>query len=1072
MNTKINNKGFTLVELVITMVILVIIVLSVMKIQYFMSRQTIRIKEKAFATQKVIQMMEELRSLVSGSEKEKINVLDDYDDGVAYKPVLTTDKNVTDPSTVSSDNVSVSNGWKYVRRISVFKVPEESFVRKVYVRVYRSSPSNPSASPEILAETMSILKTISSPYVPTQVMDLYVLAIENVPGWWTNLWTMRPMFEGIIQDLQTRCTGFEIRTHWITRLSYGRDQQYLPYINRADFTGSIVMPSVYLYPGKTQKVDGGEYYFYDPDRMQCRVNVDGVPKNGPVTDAKSYAMSDRYNNAVRYPDELRIYNAAVAATPLGNPPPEISLRMLLEELNSGDINSNKNIILVNLHGELLPVPPIRNYSDAAKDPQSFPYERVVSHPENLRYPNNSNITLRVYAYFMDPGSHPGNPTLPVATVFIPDKNIPTGSIEVTRIVGSDSVNYQSSVVTEDPARYEVSHPIVGTTLIKLYNTPLRHPEAPDNTGLSVAQWVYGLEYIPCPVGNDFSQDLTDNHHQRPKNTARWIIKFTNTLGALNGMNTFETRIGNDLTTGTPLNKPSNLSRTYTWVGVTPPLTEQYQLLGDARHCPYADVKQRHGYNWYFAAVPSGPNDYNGFDKTQNGWNGQLEIDIPRIFSIYRQGLLRTQAIWSSINGFCYFYYGLGGEFGSNTEPIENSMAFGELPWITGSGVGVIYVDEIWPGSGVSAPFYGGVTDTTSRHPNSRIVAKKDNNWYSRYWLGELYPDNVFATQWNINGNLPTGISPNEYYRAQYTTFGDFNTNRLTVTADRGCTTFLNGGSVPGKYFRHMYGGNGNITALGTYISTIFSFPLLDAILADRPFKLDDTGDEPDEWNDAIYSSQRTILSIPVVGGVSRTYYDSTRAGCTASSTVRVSSGTVSSFYLSVSGFAIQANFGAAQIGKFALTSVFRTFLDAGLYTGQDWISQVPLVAITNPTNVHSTFSTFPIIIESSINWKRWGNEDYTEEYTTLAPSYSETTPLVYSIKYSSDRGATWHYCDDNSLTTAGHKDTFHDNGTSYSWDVSDAALFPKGSYIVRVECYRRNLDLHYSYDQIQIYIQR
>ena len=46
--------------------------------------------------------------------------------------------------------------------------------------------------------------------------------------------------------------------------------------------------------------------------------------------------------------------------------PEISEQMLIEEMQSKP-QSFLNALIINLHGELLPLPPIRNYSDAAKD---------------------------------------------------------------------------------------------------------------------------------------------------------------------------------------------------------------------------------------------------------------------------------------------------------------------------------------------------------------------------------------------------------------------------------------------------------------------------------------------------------------------------------------------------------------------------------------------------------------------------------------------------------------------------------------------------------------------------------
>jgi hypothetical protein len=137
----------------------------------------------------------------------------------------------------------------------------------------------------------------------------------------------------------------------------------------------------------------------------------------------------------------------------------------------------------------------------------------------------------------------------------------------------------------------------------------------------------------------------------------------------------ETRLG-----GVSANNPDNLSTTYAWVGVTAPVTEQYQFLGDPRHCPYQDVKAANGYNWYFTQVPAA---YSGFSQTAAGWGTyNCDIDVPRFYQIYRSGLLKTSAIWTAMNGCSYFYYGLGGEFGGNQYPSAKGIPFIQTPWST------------------------------------------------------------------------------------------------------------------------------------------------------------------------------------------------------------------------------------------------------------------------------------------------------------------------------------------------------------------------------------------------------
>ncbi|NLO91803.1 MAG: prepilin-type N-terminal cleavage/methylation domain-containing protein, partial [Elusimicrobia bacterium] len=228
---RTNNRGFSLIEVVLATLILGIVVAALLNVQFFMGTQSVDIKDKTFANQKAMQILEELRSRVAGAESSDVAMLDDFDDGSLYKSVLTTDTDTTDPASPISGNRAECKAWRYLRQIAVTKLPNEPYARKVHVTIYKAGCPDSSKPAATLTESMSILKTIKSEYVPTQVMDIYVLALENVPGWWSALPLMRPIFESLIQDLQDRNPGLELRTHWITRLSFGRDPYYTPYIN-------------------------------------------------------------------------------------------------------------------------------------------------------------------------------------------------------------------------------------------------------------------------------------------------------------------------------------------------------------------------------------------------------------------------------------------------------------------------------------------------------------------------------------------------------------------------------------------------------------------------------------------------------------------------------------------------------------------------------------------------------------------------------------------------------------------------------------------------------------------------
>lgn len=1114
-----NRSGFNLIEVLIAASILGIVTMGLVQIQGFMSRQNVSIKEGTFANQKAMQMLEELRSLVAGSEKIDVSVLDDYDDGSLYKTVLTTDLATTDPASALSGNTpGPCGGWKYLRQISVIKVPDDPFARRVFVRIYKGACplSTPQAAGESLAQTMTVLKTIKSQFVPTQVLDVYVIAIENVAGWWSSLPTMRPLFDSILSDLQSRNPGLELRTHWIDRLSYGRDPYYAPNVNKAVRTNAAPAPLVYLYPGLTQDDTGSDYKFYDPDGFMGRVQVDSVLTNTATYASdgtflqNTYSLCDQFNHAVREPDEEALYNQAVATSQAaGVAPPEPSWRLLLEWMNSGrsgNYSAYKNIMLINLHGELLPLPPMHNYSDAAKDPAVMPNVRVVAHPERIAYTAATNIKLRVYTYAAAghlgdfAGSGVNASSVPYTSIFLPNDYVDFSAANVTYIAGNSGAQYTAATVATKytsiqsaasvaAGSFSITHPTAGSTLITLYNTPIRHgfyngdsshkQGLPDGTtGSSADMKLYGMEYIPFPTGPagspDFTTNLTTNSDSLPKNTARWII--TIPIGGAAGLaggqrHTVETRIGTDTATGTTANAPYNLSRTYVWINAAVPFTEQYQFTGDAAYCPYSDVVSNSGYNWYFRTAPTG---YNNLGKTAAGWSGDSShIDVPRYMQMVRNGLLQSNAIWSTMNGWSYYYYGFGGEFGSDMAPLANSLPFVMTPWLAARDVTTNgRVNEI--------------INYTGDQQNSRLITRTDTSWYCKPWLGELFPDDDYV-YWTSNGNLPTNLNvrgvPN-YYRATYPAAGALSRNVNFRFQPKGCASFFNGSKTSSTHpFNHsgQNSATGAATTLTANIAAMFNFPMLDSLTAPRPFTLSDSGNDPPEWNDATYSGMRTTIEYPSIGSVERSFYNSSYSTSYRSSAlVRMKTGT-NSAYVAVSGFGTQANFGTAEIGKYMSMLVMRAFIDGGMYTGQDHITQVPMVNITSPTPADDFVNPTSINIGWSTSWNRWDGQKYTEEYPALYIA-DNAVGLRFLVKYSNDSTKTWKFCSDNSpapgdgLTAeqlqSGTYDSQFTTANSMVWNVSDATTFKRGSYVIRVEAYRTDFFQDYAYHPMQIYINR
>src|SRR5262249_2674621 len=154
------------------------------------------------------------------------------------------------------------------------------------------------------------------------------------------------------------------------------------------------------YPGRMPAGNASAYY-YVPANIKARFNRDGAEENGYDADLNPYpyALCDYFNHAMRQPDELALWNqrvakveareAAIAAARIAGvaPPPalddmskEPTLRLFLDDLY-GNPNKYRNALVINLHGELLPMPALRNYADPAKEPSTLPDVRVVTHAE-------------------------------------------------------------------------------------------------------------------------------------------------------------------------------------------------------------------------------------------------------------------------------------------------------------------------------------------------------------------------------------------------------------------------------------------------------------------------------------------------------------------------------------------------------------------------------------------------------------------------------------------------------------------------------------------------------------------
>ncbi|MFQ5905938.1 MAG: prepilin-type N-terminal cleavage/methylation domain-containing protein, partial [bacterium] len=302
-----DEGGFTLLEVVVSILIIVIAMGATASYQ-LMSNRTMQIgKDRVFAIQKAVQMIEELRAYTESSGEHGIRILDSFDNGTSYSTILTTDTLVTAPDDPLSGNRRMGSYWRFCRQVRVTPIGNEARARRTTVRVFYSSGADTSSVERVLAEVSTVMNTIGEAYPPTQAYDMYILALESVPGWWTDMSSMRPMFQSALARIEARNPGLKYRTHWITRMSYGRDSLYTPYSNM-DKAPTEQVDWVYFYPGTVNPTE--DLQFYVPESFRSRIYIDTM-----IFHLGSYAVADQFNHAMRYPDELATFDAYEALDP-------------------------------------------------------------------------------------------------------------------------------------------------------------------------------------------------------------------------------------------------------------------------------------------------------------------------------------------------------------------------------------------------------------------------------------------------------------------------------------------------------------------------------------------------------------------------------------------------------------------------------------------------------------------------------------------------------------------------------------------------------------------------------------
>jgi hypothetical protein len=342
------------------------------------------------------------------------------------------------------------------------------------------------------------------------------------------------------------------------------------------------------------------------------------------------------------------------------------------------------------------------------------------------------------------------------------------------------------------------------------------------------------------------------------------------------------------------------------------------------------------------------------------------------------------------------------------------------------------------------------------------------------WLGELAPDSAWST-WSKTGNLPAGSGADKFTRVLRSSIntrlpeGTTLRNAARRTAEAGSTAFFWSGSM-NSTFHHRYADNtsGTRAADGDAIADTYKLPLPPTIANSRPFDIsvNDTSMNPDHFLQNAYGATSTLQK-------EAEFYrhDSNIPG---SALLSMRNGNDAAFVV-VNGLSPTGESGVAFISRWSFLSLIQSFLEAGQYSqagvlDPSRVRELPRVAITWPNDDVDLEDPPDLNVQWEATWKRWDGLPYTPAYPN---TFAEDTTVRFVPLYSRDNGQTWLFMKDDTAATLGVRPAagYLQTGTSYKWSVPNAK-FPKGNYLIRIEAYRDEIPLHYSFHQYRAFIKR
>ena len=163
---RLKEKGHTLVEMCIAMVIMALTAQMLAMTILVMARAVKQNEERRFASIKGLQMFNELQVVANRNPGMCGWILDPYSDGTKFSTVLTTDKLVTAPDDPLSGNTKINGHWRYLKMVQVSHVSPNNYQdRQVAIIVTRCEDDGNTPTAGLLLSTT--IGTVSPGTSPT-----------------------------------------------------------------------------------------------------------------------------------------------------------------------------------------------------------------------------------------------------------------------------------------------------------------------------------------------------------------------------------------------------------------------------------------------------------------------------------------------------------------------------------------------------------------------------------------------------------------------------------------------------------------------------------------------------------------------------------------------------------------------------------------------------------------------------------------------------------------------------------------------------------------------------------------